>query len=290
MRTRVVGLVALSLTSCWKANDFYFASGSGTGSAGGSSSGASSGTEPTTATTEPLNCSPPAGRGTAASPCALEAPAALSIGNHPAFKDTCASQTEVWAQVNDGDGQIVDVCTQDCADCDTGLSLDLTSATYQFLTLLNAVAPQGVCMRVLHEGELIDPTNCRTRRLAVWDEPGEVLRFALSVGVDEAVSPLPGVPLAIERDTPFMCECSDADKMNTDDYPCCAQSPVQYHDLLVTPTKGCTFRALSGVANAERFQLAGEVYDFILYKDYQYVAGCPQARETSSWSVNRVSD
>lgn len=288
MRTCVVGLVALSLSSCWKPNDFFFASSSETGSAGGSSAGVSSGTEPT-ATSEPLNCDPPAARSEGVTPCALDAPEALSIGNHPAFKSGCNSPTEVWAQVNDSDGQIVDVCTKDCADCNTGLSLDLTSATYQFLTLLNAVAPQGVCMRVLHEGELIDPSNCRTRRLAVWDEPGDALRFALSVGVDQAVTPLPGVPLTVERDDPFMCDCSDEDKMNPTDYPCCVQSPVQYHELLVTPTSGCTFRAVPGVANAERFQLAGEVYDFILYKDYQYVAGCPQARDTSSWSVNRVS-
>lgn len=284
---RTTGLVLLlSLTACQKPNDLFVLTES-SGSGGGSSTSTSTGGSSSGGVTEGGGCPALDPRGDAVAECELAAPPALNIGNHPAFAGSCdGTVMTVWARVSEGNNDIVELCDEDCGACDPNSTIDLTDQRYQFLRLLKVVADPGMCMRVVHEGQTLDPTPCTTKRLAVWDIADEAPRYV--IGID-SIDPLPGAGVAIQADDPaYTCACAASD-MGDPLYPCCDTSGVNYFDLIVTPDGGCPLRVRRGIANIERFDTLGASYDFILFNAYEYADACPEARDTYYWTMGRVS-
>lgn len=290
MRTKGL-LLVLSLLACQRPNDDFSLSESG-GSSGASTSTSTSTTADSssglTSVTDSGGCPELAPRAEDVAECELAAPPALNIANHPAFASSCdGTVLTLWARVSESDPDIVELCDQDCGTCDPMSTIDLTDLRYQFLKLLKVVADPGVCMRVSHEGQTLAPTPCTTKRLAVWDNDAPAPRYV--IGVD-SIDPLPGTGVAIAADAPaYSCACSAGD-MSDPLYPCCAQSMVNYFDLVVTPEGGCPLRVHRGIGNLQHFETLGAGYDFILFNAYEYADACPDARDTYFWTMGRVGN
>lgn len=291
---RLRGLACLVLmaatTGCLKENQLFdpLGDGSSVGTSGGSTGAPTTGLTQGTGEPECPALAPPSDPRAV---CELDALPPFNVATHPVFAGTCDdTPVTVWARRPVDNADLIQVCDADCVTCDDPDTIDLTDPTYEFLKVSNILPPPGECMRVVHAGAVASDAVCRTRRLTLWSGAGSP-RFA--AGVD-SLAPIPGTGITLELGDGFLCECSDADRTETDNdgdlrYPCCVQSPINSHDVILTPDGGCPLRIRRGPANLTNFSTLGSSYDFILHNAYRYEATCAAARSTTYWTMTRAA-
>lgn len=214
--------------------------------------------------------------------CEIGGQTPVDLGDLPALAAGCGDDpVTIWARRRAADPTRLDLCGEACGACTDSYPLDPVDPRHDLLTD-PAILPPDACLELAHAGARGPDDRCTTTRLAVWVDDEPVPRLA--AGVDD-LRPIDGTGLALRYDDAYACSCTDADKLDTTRFPCCAASDVRYYDVLVTPDGDCPVRVRRGPAHRRPIVVRGEPREFTLHDAYEYFSTCHDARRTHFWTM-----